>query len=125
MRVTRLNTAILGIGVLVLVGIVVMSYREWKLHQAARADALRISVILGSVNNLIIGMLDADTGQRGFALTGEEQYLEPYNRGIQTVPAELANLNRLLAERPSMFWSTPLTCGPITIGRKCCPNIAA
>ncbi len=39
--------------------------------------------------------MDAETGQRGFLLTGEARYLEPYDRAVRLVPAEMATLNRL------------------------------
>jgi hypothetical protein len=40
-------------------------------------------------------MIDAETGQRGFLLTGEDRYLEPYNRAIQEIPGESENVARL------------------------------
>ncbi len=42
------------------------------------------------------GLVDAETVQRGFLLTGKDLYLEPYNRAVQEIPIELASLHRLL-----------------------------
>jgi diguanylate cyclase (GGDEF)-like protein len=33
------------------------------------------------IRNVLVDLLDAETGQRGFILTGQESYLEPYYRG--------------------------------------------
>ena len=44
-------------------------------------------------------MRDAETGQRGFVVTGDEDYLEPYTRGLREaaknwpIPAPLACAN--------------------------------
>lgn len=35
--------------------------------------------------NLMISILDLETGQRGFLLTGDDSYLEPYQKGLSTV----------------------------------------
>ena len=37
-------------------------------------------------------LLDAETGQRGFVLTGEERYLEPYLSGIKVTDREPAGI---------------------------------
>lgn len=38
-----------------------------------------------AVNTLLQSMLDAETGQRGYLLTGNETYLEPYDKAVVTV----------------------------------------
>ena len=40
---------------------------------------------------------DAETGQRGFLLTGLESFLEPYNPALTLLPGDLATLRRLAA----------------------------
>ncbi len=45
-------------------------------------------------------LLDAETGQRGFLLTGKEAYLEPFLRGRQAVHRALDSLRVLTADNP-------------------------
>ncbi len=45
-----------------------------------------------AVNTLLQGMLDAETGQRGYLLTGDESYLEPYDNAVGSVQANLDHL---------------------------------
>ena len=97
--VTWLSTAKLGIAALILLVIIGLLYREWRQYRRANANATQSREIQDSVDKLLSGMLDAETGQRGFLLTGEDRYLEPYNRAIQTVPSEIASLTRLLSLR--------------------------
>ena len=46
-------------------------------------------------------LLDAETGQRGFVITGDEAYLEPWSRGRAQLPASLESLRKLTADDPS------------------------
>jgi signal transduction histidine kinase len=46
---------------------------------------------------LRLALLDAETGQRGFALTGDEQYLKPYTLAAARLPQIRAELARLTA----------------------------
>jgi signal transduction histidine kinase len=47
-------------------------------------------------------MLDAETGQRGYLLTGEDRYLQPYTAAQEVIRNGLADLNQLyrLQDRP-------------------------
>ncbi len=44
---------------------------------------------------------DVETGTRGFLLTGEKPFLEPYEKGQRSVTEDLAQLRRLTADDPS------------------------
>ncbi|HYA16488.1 MAG TPA: CHASE3 domain-containing protein, partial [Bryobacteraceae bacterium] len=43
---------------------------------------------------------DAETGQRGFVLTGEERYLAPYTDALRTVDADIARIKDLTPDNP-------------------------
>src|ERR1051326_1157073 len=88
-----------GIAALVLAALVGLSYQQWRNYQAANAATLRSQQALESVDSLLADLLDAETGQRGYLLTGEDRYLEPYNKAIAAAPAELIKLKELLANQ--------------------------
>src|SRR5207237_4110322 len=48
-----------------------------------------------SNEKLLNAVRDAETSQRGFLLTGEERYLDPYNIAVQEIPGLLASLDGL------------------------------
>lgn len=56
--------------------------------------------ILTRVRELSTTLLEAETGQRGYLLTGDETYLEPYNRAGRVIPVLLSELERDLASEP-------------------------
>lgn len=51
----------------------------------------------GAINKLLQQVLDAETGQRGYLLTGDPRYLEPYNAATADINQNLDLLRRLFA----------------------------
>src|SRR5712691_6658581 len=56
---------------------------------------------LNQLDGLVSSMKDAETGQRGFVLTGEQRYLEPYQGASQTAEQTLRDLRRLTVDNPN------------------------
>jgi len=44
---------------------------------------------------------DAETGQRGYLLTGDQSYLDPYFRAAKEIPVQLSSILSLTADNPS------------------------
>ncbi len=51
-----------------------------------------------SLRLLLRGMQDAEIGQRGYLLTGDQSYLAPYEAGRDDVARELANIERFAGD---------------------------
>ena len=59
--------------------------------------------VKSALDDLLGAITDAETGQRGFLITGDSQYLEPYGRGTARVHEaleHLASLARMDSSRP-------------------------
>jgi signal transduction histidine kinase/ActR/RegA family two-component response regulator len=56
---------------------------------------------LRAANRLLTALQDAETGQRGFLLTGEATYLEPYTRSTSDIERHYLALQRLVEKSPS------------------------
>ena len=56
-----------------------------------------------AMNEVYALVADAETGNRGFLITGREPYLEPYNDAVQRLPSELDRLRTLLAREPDQL----------------------
>jgi PAS domain S-box-containing protein len=87
-----------GAAVLVIVGLIVSGwvYLDWSRYRTASAEAARSKQILESTEKLVSSILDAESSQRGFLLTGEERYLVPYAQAVRVVPDELSTLSALI-----------------------------
>jgi len=63
-----------------------------------------------AVSSLMKEMLDAETGLRGFLLTGDENYLQPYNDAIKSITQSQDRIRTLLHSSPkSMELFVPLS----------------
>ncbi len=57
--------------------------------------------VLDGLDNLLSDMKDAETGQRGYVITGEPRYLEPYQGAHEAVDQEMKHMLELTADNPS------------------------
>ncbi|WP_296444054.1 CHASE3 domain-containing protein [Rhodoferax sp. UBA5149] len=53
-----------------------------------------------SIQRLERGLLDAETGQRGYFLTGRKEYLDPYEKAVTTIEEVLHYLDRHFEDAP-------------------------
>ena len=56
---------------------------------------------LGQLEGALSALKDAETGQRGYLLTGDPGYLETYEQGVAAVRTHLPRLHALSAGRPA------------------------
>jgi PAS domain S-box-containing protein len=71
----------------------------WNLNSISRIwDALASShgVVVG-LDEVLSNLREAETGQRGYLLTGDERYLEPYTKSHAVVAASIDRLRPLVA----------------------------
>ncbi|WP_016904094.1 CHASE3 domain-containing protein, partial [Xanthomonas arboricola] len=67
------------------------------------ADAALVShthEVIGRVDEIQARVLDAESAQRGFLLTGNDAYLLDYQTSVERLPILLDNLRRLIADNP-------------------------
>jgi len=66
--------------------------------QGLRADTARVShthEVITELGTLLSAVQDAETGQRGFLLTGNDRYLEPYGDALARVGTSLSAIETL------------------------------
>ncbi len=57
--------------------------------------------VLNEVENTLSLMKDAETGMRGYVITGKENFLQPYRDSVAGLPDSMANLRTLVADNPT------------------------
>src|SRR5712671_6433649 len=65
---------------------------EWRKHTYE---------VLRNLDETVARLVDAETGQRGYLLTGEESYLEPYRAAIKNIDQTIGNLKSLTSDNPN------------------------
>ena len=132
---TRILTGY-GLALLVVGAVGIVAYRattelvdsaDWVTHTHKVKETLA---------QTLSSLKDAETGQRGFLLTGEERYLEPYTEALKVINGNMQELRELTADNPgsrrgsrhcsrwsptsSRNWQRQLRCGGSTgIARRC------
>jgi signal transduction histidine kinase len=57
--------------------------------------------VINQVESIMSSAKDAETGNRGFLITGDEAYLQPYHDARRELPRELDEFQRLTVDSPS------------------------
>ncbi|MEH2447129.1 MAG: response regulator [Nostoc sp.] len=57
--------------------------------------------VLSQLEDLNLQLTNAETGQRGYVITGKQSYLEPYNAAINVLDQKVNELQRLTEDNPS------------------------
>ncbi|HYY70911.1 MAG TPA: CHASE3 domain-containing protein, partial [Nitrososphaeraceae archaeon] len=57
--------------------------------------------IIITLQNLLTLIIDAETGQRGFIITGNEKYLEPYNISLSNLNTTVTQIGKLVNDKHS------------------------
>jgi CheY-like chemotaxis protein/signal transduction histidine kinase/CHASE3 domain sensor protein len=57
--------------------------------------------VLDELGDLISQVKDAETGQRGYLITGERRYLEPFNDALPKIEQSLKRLKELTSDNPT------------------------
>ncbi len=114
---------LIGMGVPVLVN----TYNTDTMFENVVSKDNRISL---NTQKLIKLIVDMETGQRGFIITGDEVFLEPYNNGVLEFDKTIVVLKDLLGDNVSQLdnlrtiqlsvekWQTQAAIPEIEIGRK-------
>lgn len=71
-----------------------LSYRGWTAFDRY-ADQLEVKrgIVIGT-SALLSSLANAETGQRGFLLTGDDRYLGPYRQARAEIPAPCSHSKR-------------------------------
>ena len=57
--------------------------------------------VLDDLDAIIANLRDCETGQRGYLLTGEEEFLEPYQISREKLPKLISNINLEISNSPA------------------------
>ncbi len=90
-----LPLALLAVSVLVGINEVGYSRSRDAVSALSRTYATR-----AAIDRLMLNMLDAETGLRGYLLTGDDRYLEPYQKAVTTINGNLDEVRNIFINSP-------------------------
>jgi Signal transduction histidine kinase len=89
--------------ILAIVGLIAVGFftqnsmEKIKVSSNERAQARQIA---NKIRSLSVLLNEAETGQRGFVITGQSHFLEPYTKSAAQIPFELEDLRALVSKYP-------------------------
>src|SRR5262245_56879620 len=88
------------IPVVILLVIGAVAYRSMTKLIETSYQVAHTHQVLQELEAVLATMIDAESGERGYAITGEEQFLEPYQRALSRIQDELHRLATLTTDNP-------------------------
>ena len=99
MRRAGVKTIIIGVIVVIfsilLCTLLFAVYSIRSLNNNLRIQVDTRTVIISLKDNLTL-LLNAETGERGYTITGDTSYLQPYHEALEELPANSAFLSKML-----------------------------
>jgi methyl-accepting chemotaxis protein len=83
---------------LLLLGIGGVAYRSISLLTSTSQLVTHTHQVLEHIAEILSLLKDAETGQRGYIITGDEAFLEPYQAAISGVPSVVKELRQLTSD---------------------------
>jgi methyl-accepting chemotaxis protein len=83
---------------LLLLGIGMVAYRSINSLTNANQMIIHTNKVLEDIAAVLGLLKDAETGQRGYVITADETFLEPYQTGVAGVPIVLKDLRQLTSD---------------------------
>jgi len=98
--IDRKTTAGFGVALAALVGIGAFSFLSLSRLKNTSNQVEHTYKVINKLGTLLSQLTDAETGQRGYLLTGEIRYLKPYENAIASIDQNLDELQELTANNP-------------------------
>ncbi len=92
--------AVFGVALAILVAVAWAAYRNITSMVEANQRENHTRLVIRGLDRLLSTLKDAETGQRGFLITGQESYLGPYIEAVGLLDEEMASLKVLARDDP-------------------------
>ncbi len=90
--VEQKTRVMLGVASVILVGLNALFYWSFVKQKETSDQVTQSRKVLLKIEGVLSSIKDAETGQRGYLLTGQESYLEPYDLAIKTIAQQIIEL---------------------------------
>jgi two-component system cell cycle sensor histidine kinase/response regulator CckA len=82
----------LGTTILIVAAIGLLSYRDWNTYDEIVQSADHTRAVIAGTGNILSLLKDAETGERGYLLTGDDDHLTLYKAALPQIAVELEQL---------------------------------
>ncbi|MGD0886246.1 MAG: PAS domain S-box protein [Thermodesulfovibrionales bacterium] len=93
-------TVVFVLGLLIIGVVGIQSYLEIQRVTETNRLVIHTHEVIENLEHVLSVLKDAETGQRGFVLTGEDPYLEPYNAATREILKDIEAVASLTRDNP-------------------------
>ncbi len=96
------RAGLVGIALLavLMIATAVVNYRNTLLLNENSARVSEAHEVIDLTNGVLLGLVNTETGERGYLLTAREDFLLPYTNALPGIEERLAKLETLIQENP-------------------------
>ncbi|HEV7437372.1 MAG TPA: CHASE3 domain-containing protein, partial [Pseudorhizobium sp.] len=98
----RSSLLMLLVGAAILIGIVLSSLFQARMTQSYFTNVIQLRNARAASSDMLVLLYAAETGQRGYMLTQNRAFLEPYEQSLQELPLRLQRLRTALEAETSV-----------------------
>ena len=91
---------IFGLSLLLIIAVNAVSWRSIDRLEVDAGRVRHTAEVIARLESLLASITDGETGQRGFVITGDEAYLEPYHSFLTQAERDYQALLQLTADNP-------------------------
>ena len=84
----------------------VLSFYSYTRYSADTERVKHTYEVISTLENTLSLVKDVETGSRGYLITNDSSYLEPYQTAIRLLPGELRQLHTLMSDNPVQMQRT-------------------
>ncbi|WP_294643254.1 CHASE3 domain-containing protein [uncultured Aureimonas sp.] len=103
------------VGVVILAGIIATTWTHSLLNDH-RDLVVHTYRVIDNTKDLLIALDDAETGERGFLISGDRRFLDPYEKALERMEPVRTQLRQLISDNPSQIARTDHLS--LLVGRK-------
>lgn len=85
-----------AVALIVFGGVAIAAYQQFRQFDAESEAIHRAERVVGALDRLMASLREAESGQRGYLLTGDRQLLEPYRRAEAELVERLDHVERTI-----------------------------
>ncbi len=100
--VEQKTRVMLGIASVILVGLNALSFWSFIKQKETTDQVAESRIVLQKLEIVLSTLKDAETGQRGYVLTGQDSYLKPYDSAVKTIKPQIQELEQLTLADPEL-----------------------
>jgi signal transduction histidine kinase/DNA-binding response OmpR family regulator/CHASE3 domain sensor protein len=86
----------------------IAAYLEVRVMKDDNEQIVHSNDVMLAINGVLSTMQDAETGARGFLITENERYLEPYRAAVPSIGARLDEIAKLTSDNPKQQAKIPI-----------------